>query len=279
MGINATLLGHNETTGKVEDILSTQQAIHVYNPYDPALASNISVGPTSRTFFSMFGRAPDVDDVLQSLWAGPTVQYVFPSTAQQMRIVSTSASDAAAGIGARTIRIHYLDASFVEKETTVTMNGITPVNTTVTDIYRINYMHVDTKGSNLTAVGAISLTDLAGTVTYAFLEASTNSARQGVYTVPAGKSAYITHWQCSSGSTGSHFCQVRMVSNTHNGTLLPNVLLVQDEQGTQNGGMSISFSTPLLIPATADIALFAVSDNAAANVIALGGVMGYLETN
>lgn len=279
MGYNAIVCGKDITTTQVDNIKSTNHALHTTSPFDWGLIGNTQYGPANRTRGFVFGRKSVVNDTLVTLWNGPTNTYVFPTVGQQMRIVSTSASDTAAGTGARTMHIHYLDSNYLPKEETITMNGTTPVNTVATDIFRINAMHVVSKGSSLTAVGAISLTNLAGTVTYAYQEANTNSSRQAVFTVPAGVTGYITHWQASSGSTGNHFCQIRLAATSMDGTSYPDVMLVQDEQGTQNGGIAITFPTPLPIPAKTDVELFAISDNPNANVIAMGSIMGFFENN
>lgn len=279
MGNNAIVLGKNVTTSAVENIQSTNKALHTTSPFDMGLIGNTQYGPTNRTRGFNFGRNSNVNNTLVTLWNGPTAIYVFPTVGQQMRVVSSSASDTSAGTGVRSVMIHYLDSNYTEQTETVTLNGTIPVNTVSTDIYRVNAMHTLTKGASVASVGSISLTNLAGSVTYGFMEVSTNSARQGTYTVPAGVTGYITHWQASSGSSGNHFCQIRMAATTHMGVLLPNVFLVQDEAGTQNGGVSVSFPTPIPIPEKTDVSLFAISDNPSASVTAMGAIMGYFETN
>jgi hypothetical protein len=222
----------------------------------------------------VFGRAPAVQNVRVDLWEGPTTTYVFPTSAVQMAVVSSSAADAAAGTGVRQVMIHYLDANYAVQTVTVTLNGITPVNTV--NMLRINGVHSVAVGSGGAAAGNISITN--GGVTYGYISAGSNTARQAIYTVPAGVKGYISHWQTSSGSSGSHFCQTILQAATHDDTLWPGVFLVQDEQGTQNNGVAITFPTPIPIPATTDVKVSAVSDNPAANVIALAGIMGWFET-
>lgn len=279
MGYNAIVCGKEVNTKVVENIDSTNKALHVTDPFDLGLIGNVNYGPKNRIRGFTFGRKSVVNNTLVSLWNGPTDLYVFPTNGMQMKIVSNSASDTALGTGARTMELHYLDSNFIEHVEILTMNGTTPVNTVATDIYRINDLHVKTKGSSLTAVGAISLTNLAGSVTYAYQEAGTNSCRQGIFTVPSGVTGYITHWQASSGSSGNHFCQIRLAATCHDSLLLPDVMVVQDEVGTQNGGANISFPTPIPIPQKTDVSLFAISDGVSANVIAMGSIMGFFETN
>lgn len=223
----------------------------------------------------VFGRCGNVDNVLVDLWDGPTPSYVFPTTPVQMAVASSDANDTAAGTGVRQIMIHYLDSRYRPQIAIVTLNGLTPVLTTETDILRINGVHAIAVGSGDKPAGNISVT--AGGVTYAFIGAGYNTARQAIYTVPDGYWGYINHWQHSSGSTGNHFCQMILQATTHDGVLWPGVFLVQDEAGSQNGGGSIDLPIPIPIPPRCDVKLSAISDAGAANVIALGAIMGWFE--
>lgn len=122
------------------------------------------------------------------LW--PNGAFVFPSSAGvQMAIVSTSANDAAAGTGARTIEIHYLDANLVSQVETVTMNGVTPVNTVATNIRFIQCMHVITVGSGGSAAGNISASN--GANTHSYIATGALRCSSSVRMVPAGKRLLI----------------------------------------------------------------------------------------
>ena len=49
-------------------------------------------------------------------------------------VVSADAADAAAGTGAQTVKVTYLDASFNQASETISMNGTTPVELTEQNI-------------------------------------------------------------------------------------------------------------------------------------------------
>lgn len=231
-----------------------------------------------RIFGQILGRAiGTVQNTLQDLWEGPTAQYVFPTVAQQMHVVSTSANDAAAGTGIRTVYIHYLDTNYNEQTEIVTLNGVTPVNTVATNILRINGMHAGSVGSGGTAAGNISLTNTGGTVTYGIITTGFNTAHQAIFTIPAGYTGYASHFQASSGSTGTHFCQVGFRATCHAGVLLPGVFLSQDVISGQNTGYATNYPTPIVIPAMTDIKISAVADAVNANVTAVGALMGWYE--
>ena len=241
------------------------------------LIGNVRRGPAGKTRFSNLGVKALVQNAKVDLWEGPTAAYVFPAAAQQMAVVSSSASDAAAGTGIQIVRIHYLDSDYNEQVENVTLNGVTPVLTTGLNILRINGMHAYAVGSTGDAVGNISLTNSGGTVTYGYIAATYTMSRQAIYTVPAGKYGYITHWQNSSGSTGTHFCRVSLRATTHDGVLLPGVFLAHDESATQNAAVEISFEIPLAMPPKTDVKLTAISDAANANVTAIGSFIGWIE--
>lgn len=255
-------------------------ALLVETPIDLALIDNANSGYSNRSFGYVFGRNTNVDNVQIDLWEGPTGVYVFPTVGQQMKFVSSSANDTLAGTGIQKIHIHYLDSNYAVHTETVNMNGTTPVSTVATDIFRINAMHAYQVGSGGVAAGNISLTNTGATVTYAYLTAGMNWARQAIYTVPAGVTGYITHWQASSGSaSGNHFTQISLRATCHQGVLLPGVFLLIDEVGTQDGGDTVNYDIPIRIPAMSDVKISAISDTSNANVTALGAIMGFFETN
>jgi len=84
--------------------------------------------------------------------------YTEPTSAAQRSVGSSSASDTAAGVGARTVRLTYFDNTGAGPFTEiVTMNGVTPVNTVSTTIRFIEKVDVVTVGSTASNVGTITL--------------------------------------------------------------------------------------------------------------------------
>lgn len=133
------------------------------------------------------------------LFAVEATPYVEPSAAAQRSIVSTSAGDAAAGAGARTVRITYYNNTGAGPFTEiVTMNGVTPVNTVATDIRFVEKMETVTVGTvgggNL---GTISLfTGIGG--------AGTVIGTIGFGTISPGSGDFQTFWgqhYVAAGST------------------------------------------------------------------------------
>lgn len=228
------------------------------------------------SFVKIVGRCSALQNVLREVWDGPTDRYVPPAAPIQMQVVSSSANDTAAGTGARSVRIYYLDTNYVAHDETVILNGTTPVLTAATNILRVNKMHVKTVGSSGVSAGNISLQAVGGAVTYSYMIAGRNLARQAIYTVPDGFRLRLEQWQLSSGSTGNHFCQHTLAATSDDGEL-STVLLPKDEQGSQNGGLVIGYEFVIEdLPPRADVRVVAIADQANANVIALTAIFGRL---
>ena len=238
---------------------------------------NLAYGYSNRSIGFMFGkRTATVQNTRVDIWEGPTANYVFPPTGLQLAIVSTSANDAAGNTGIQSVILEYLDSNYVERTEIVALNGLTPVNTVATNIFRINGFHAIAVGSALFAQGNISATN--GGVTYGFIGAAENTSRTATFTIPAGKTGYVSHWQASSGAaTGTHFTQITLRATAHLGVSYGTTFLAVDEVGSQNNGLAITFPTPIRMPEKTDVKVTAVSDAASANVTVMVAAMGWLE--
>ena len=94
-----------------------------------------------------------VEYSLGSLVNGNRSAY-FPTTNESATIVSTSSTDSSSGTGVSQVRILYLNSSYEVKETTVTLNGVTPVSVAA-DVFRVLNMHSVAVGTNGYAGGTI----------------------------------------------------------------------------------------------------------------------------
>lgn len=138
-----------------------------------ALGHNPSIGS---------GAAADV-------WEGGG-NFPFLAAAATLEVLSTSASDTAAGTGARTVLVSGLDASYNTITETVALNGVTPV-ATVNQYLRVNIFTVTTVGSGEANAGDITLRVSGGGSTQAIARAGFGFGRSAVYTVPAGFTLFI----------------------------------------------------------------------------------------
>lgn len=232
--------------------------------------------------FRALGYNGNVNGTREDMW---TVggDYVFPTVAQQVKIVSDSASDTAAGTGARTVDIHYLNFALEEKEYTFTMNGITAVNGP-TDVYRVNYFEVMTVGTGNVAAGNIIITNMAGNETYGKIEANSNVALQAVFTIPTqtaeGKpigSGYITGWDVGvAGSTAGKaiIAWLRVTANKH-ADLTTGVFHFKDITMVSDGSSPMEMVVPIRCPAGADIKISIIGQTT--NNVCAGHFEGWLE--
>jgi hypothetical protein len=97
-----------------------------------------------------------------------------------------------ADTGARTVTIYGLGATYNELSETVTLAGTTPVET-VNEYLRINNMRVATVGASNVPEGNLTLSEANGTTyRYGYIRAGFTRQRNCIYTVPLGKTLYIT---------------------------------------------------------------------------------------
>jgi len=118
--------------------------------------------------------------------------YTPQGTGAQRSVKSTSTLDAAAGTGARTITINYLDTSFNLKSETITLNGTTAVNTVNTDIAYLESIVVASVGSTGGNQGTISIftTTAGGGSAWGSIAANDNKTFWAHHYVPAGVTCY-----------------------------------------------------------------------------------------
>lgn len=164
---------------------------HLSFPYTAAISSG---GATMR--IATLGNNIDVDTATQpeDVWSGADlgvlngVDHRFipkPTSPVSMEVVSSSANDTAAGAGARTVAIQYLDANYILKTTVIALAGLTPV-ALPEPVRRINQFVVATSGTvGDNNQGNLSVR-LAGGLgaTYSYMLIGHGLSRSSIYTVP-----------------------------------------------------------------------------------------------
>ena len=154
-----------------------------------------------------FGYNDAISNTEETVWSQGGI-YAYPASATVMTLSSSSASDTAAGTGARTVRVYGLDADYKEIDELITLNGQTAVNTTKSYL-RAYRMIVQSAGSGGANAGIIYMG--TGTVTagvpvnkYALVDGfGDNQTMMLVYTVPAGYTAYMTQNNISTAYGGT----------------------------------------------------------------------------
>jgi len=165
-----------------------------------------------------YGTTPATAGTFRTVWENmATTDYVFPSSASTMTLVSTVGTDTA------TITITGLDSNFNILTENLVLNGTTGV-TTVNSYYRINNISVSV-GSATNPSGVITLA--TGGVTYAQINTATigastvsiGTSQMAVYTVPAGYTAQGYRFSAYSSFNGNtaNYTTYRAITNTSSG--------------------------------------------------------------
>ena len=156
---------------------------------------------------NIFGFNRDVGTAYETIWDDGG-NYVYPSSAVAMDVVSSSASDT------MQVLINGLDANYEAISETVTLTGTSAVTTSAA-FFRINGA-VILAGSN---VGDISISN--GGTNHAFIGAGIGTTQSSVYTVPAGHSIYLFRIDCTSGTVnGQKYLYLRNVATNSAGRTL-----------------------------------------------------------
>lgn len=145
-----------------------------------------------------FEAAPNYTDVVDFPLTNGRIPVLAGTEA--LEVVSSSASDAAAGTGARTVRIAYIDADYALQSTVATLNGTTPV--ALGDGVRARYiwwMSSITVGSGTVAAGNIDLRTVAGSVVQERISTGKNQSLSARIMIPDGYTGYIFSFQADNG--------------------------------------------------------------------------------
>jgi len=207
-----------------------------------------------------FGNNAAVGDTEETIWAEGGL-YVYPTSATQMTVSSSSADDAAAGTGARTINIQGLDADYNEISEDIILNGQTPV-TTVNSYLRINRGSVLTAGSGGKNAGIIRAgtgTVTSGVPANVFLSIDgegDNQTLMCLWTVPAGYTAFLVQTNVSTGNSSNTPALLRttIVARPQGG-----VFNTQERITLKDGNQLQSYNFPLRFTEKTDLEVRAQS--------------------
>lgn len=199
----------------------------------------------------------------------------------QLQIVSTSANDAIAGTGVQKIRIKYYDSDSVAQQEIVEMNGTTPVNTTATDINRIECARAFQVGSGNVAAGIITVKDTGATNLYSQIDANENFCPRCLHYAVPGSKSFVTDILISSNTKEG--VEFRLVVTKDFTSLDPaggKVLTGVYASKILDTAVSIHFNVPLEMDASESdviMGLFLGVRGEATNQEAFGSVRGYDE--
>ena len=267
-----TYLQGLDQAGVTRDCLfNVDGAIRVVNQ-DYLLA--LSEGDISgHTRWEKFGFNDAIGTTQLTLGPAYSADYVWPTGNTQMSIRSSdNTQDKAGGTGARTVTLYYLDSAYAEKSVDVNLNGTTWVDLSVADVFRVQNMRTKTVGAGGKPVGNITLADTATKgITYGYISAGRNRQRQFIWTVPAGKTLYITQASIyAMCGTANKYCRIILEATYDNksGTVLtPGVHFIGYAEGLgsqfSNG---FQYGLPIKFPAQTDIKASAIAQAASSGI-------------
>ena len=143
----------------------------------------------------VYGNNPNIQTAEETVWYQGGV-YEYPNSAIQMTV---SSDDAAATCQ---VVINGLDANYVPIDEIVTVTGQTPV-TTVNSYLRIQNAYVIANPTTQNIyIGTGTVTSGVPATVYERIFDGHNRTESGRYTVPAGRTFYVTHGTISHGSDG-----------------------------------------------------------------------------
>lgn len=158
-----------------------------------------------------------------------------------------------------------LKEDFSEASEIISLNGLTPVQLTYQTILRVNSIRATQVGTNLMSVGQIDVRTVTGGNIVRVISAGYTRGRGLTYTVPLGKTLYLTSISVFSGYTTAGKV-VRWTGRAKVDDTAPSTKIdfFQPffEAITQDNNFHADFDMPVSIPATADLKVSALSNGA-----------------
>lgn len=240
-------------------------------PVDLALDKDGNLIVTALTGFNADFSFGDVTTASIAQFIVRRNTYTEQTSDAQRSIVSTSALDTALGTGARTLIITYFTSALLGPFTeTITLNGLTAVNTVATNICYIESMEVKTAGTGGSNAGVINLKSLAAGagVTIGFINANDIQTFWAHHYIQAGKICNITGVSCSHNGTTVGSGGVFVVKGISLNT--PNAIENQVTDFIRLYGQSSTFArtytSPVKVAGPARIAAYVTPETSTATI-------------
>jgi hypothetical protein len=256
-------------------IVSSVTRAGAYEPFELQVSRNQILGHSTANIFA-YGTTPATAGLFRTVWENmATADYVFPTSASTMTLVSTVNTDTA------TITIVGTDASYNLISENLVLNGTTGV-TTVNSYFRINNISVSA-GSVTNPSGVITLA--VSTTIYAQINTQTvsgatvsiGSSQMGIYTVPNGYTFYGYRYGAYSSFNGNsaNYTTYRALTNASSGVQR---VIVQTPFNTT---YEVQRNFPFSYLAGTDLRFQVASSAATAAVVSIniGGVLIQNNTN
>ena len=189
--------------------------------------------------------------------------------------------------GAQVVKIDYLTSAYASKTILVALNGGTAVSiagsggAALTETFRVNSFRIVAAGSGAKAAAAISLQlNAAPNTVYSYITAGFTRARNSAYTVPTGKTIYITEVNAGFGETAkaavTDYARMYLRTNREPTTdfLTGDIFYGVTEVITFCNTMLLTLPIPLKIIATTDVKMSGLSSTSG---FAVSTIRGWIE--
>ena len=190
-------------------------------PFELAVARGLVPG---HSVMHKFGKVnPSTVDTLYDMWTGVSAAnplYTFCTTASKMKVSSSSVNDVAAGTGSCCVNISGLDANYKEINEDINITGQTPVETVnafirVFRVYSTDAGVLEANDGTIYVYETSEASVIAGvpqteTLIRARIEALAGQSEMAIFTVPAGKTAYLNEVVISVSNKAARYTDVNM---------------------------------------------------------------------
>lgn len=191
------------------------------------------------------GHNHSISGTPEDLWTVGGVR-TLPSAAANFVVTSNSVNDTAAGTGARTIIVYYLDSDYNSQNEIITLNGTSDVTSTGSAL-RIQSMITVTAGSGGCNAGDITAS-IGGDVQCEIANETgpCNRSLQAIHTVPANYDLIITNLIINLEDGGDMEVNVDVKTETSD------IWITQLDFDIAGGSTQFANFTPFRIPTKSD---------------------------
>jgi hypothetical protein len=199
-----------------------------------------------------------------TLQAVRATTYTEQASNAQRSVSSSSASDASAGTGARTIKITYYTSTYTGPFTeTITLNGTTTVNTVSTTICFIEKIEVVTVGSGGSNAGTISLfaATAGGGGTIGTIAIGDNNTFWAHHYIATGKTCRVTNTYLSNNANQGMQYIIKYRSSAANAAET-NADWIRPPFSSNNGAGQRFYDPPLVFAGPGRLISYVKPDNA-----------------
>ena len=256
-------LYHNGTNSDLHEVMMlADKNGNIINSF--GAASNIPIAAGLVDGYSnihKFGRNPNVGGAPETIWQNGGV-YSYLSAASTVYVSAVDATnDNPTGTGARTVTVQGLDTNYNVVEETLSVNNTEGS----VEFLRVFRAFVATAGSILTNDDIIKISTGAGgtgtiLATIGIIGTGTTfglgQTQLALYTIPAGKTGYLTNWQVGGG-TYNDSITATLLARELDGADVP--FRSRDIMDVPGGFHTRNYNIPYRFPQKTDIEVRAIA--------------------